>query len=263
MNSIKNKDKTKRWIAVYLGAVSCLLVPLYMKNGYISLIYWKARAFLFLAVPAFAIAAIVAVSSLILNNNSADRETLIRRPKASYILLPMIGLWALLSTLMSMNPELSLTGTAGWSMGSLMIALLTASTLFVARYFDFRSYMLLPVIVVNAVIILFAVIQSAGVDLFGYLGQIDQEFFFTYLSTIGQKNCFSGYLCLLLPLFWGTFISCKERAAKLLYGGFAFLGFMAIHAALRFSFRTILQEGIGSTCHVRDQHSNCEIFTCI
>lgn len=235
MNSIDNKDKCKRWIAVYLGAVSCLLVPLYMKNGYISLIYWKARAFLFLAVPAFVIAAIITASSLIFHNN-ADIKSLLKRPKTSHILLLMIGLWALFSTLLSTNPELSLMGTAGWSMGSLMIALLTASTFFVSRYFEFRSYMLLPVIAVNAVIILFAVFQSAGVDFFGYLSQIDPEYIFTYLSTIGQKNCFSGYLCLLLPLFWGAFISCKGRAAKLLYGGFSFLGFMGIIVAESDSF---------------------------
>ena len=67
--------------------------------------------------------------------------------------------------------------------------------------------MVFAVMAVSTVINLFAVIQSAGIDLFGLLKNIEEKQHYTYLSTIGQKNSYSGYLCLLLtrklPVFAG------------------------------------------------------------
>ena len=143
-------------------------------------------------------------------------------------MLLSIAAWSLFCSYMSQNPGLSMMGTAGWSMGSLMTTVLVLSTIIVSRYFDLKPYMLFAVMAVNIIINGFAIIQSAGIDLFGLLKNIDKKQVYTFLSTIGQKNSYSGYLCLLLPLFWGTFISCKERLTELLYGLFAVLGFMGL-----------------------------------
>ena len=94
--------------------------------------------------------------------------------------------------------------------------------------FQFSSYLLLPIIAVNLFINTLAVIQSAGVNAFGLQNGLIREQYYVYLTTIGNSNSYSGYLCLLLPLFWGTFLSCKERATELLYGLFAVLGFMGL-----------------------------------
>ena len=229
----------RKWIALYLGAVSCIAIPLYMKNGYIRLIYWKAHAYLVLALPAVGVTMAVTVLELFLSicrrSNrsiiSESRKLMIKKTEISTILLALIALWSLFSTYMSLNPKLSLLGTKGWSVGSLMTTVLVLSTVIVSRHMDFRSYYLLPVMVVNMFINIFALIQSARIDLFGLLGRIDKKYFYTYLSTIGHMNSYSGYLCLLLPLFWGAFISCKERSTELIYGTFAILGFMGIIVA--------------------------------
>ena len=37
MDLLKIKKGIRRWAAIYLGAVSCILIPLFMRHGYYSL----------------------------------------------------------------------------------------------------------------------------------------------------------------------------------------------------------------------------------
>ena len=231
-NSIRDKS-------FYWGAVSCILIPLFMRHGYYSLIYWKSRAYLYAAIPAVAVVAVVEAADLFLKltrrtDKAAGKlknKVPIKKPPVSVVLLLFIAAWSLFCSYMSQNPGLSMMGTAGWSMGSLMTTVLVLSTIIVSRYFDLKPYMLFAVMAVNIIINGFAIIQSAGIDLFGLLKNIDKKQVYTFLSTIGQKNSYSGYLCLLLPFFWGAFMTCKDRITELLYGIFAVFGFMGIIVA--------------------------------
>ena len=221
MNVTQGLSKIKKWIALYIGAVSLILVPLYIKGSYFGLIELKARVFLYTAIPAVLPAAVLAAAEFFFDRGSRHKIV-----KTSTVLLLIIGLWSLLSSFLSENPIQSLTGSRGWKVGSLMTVVLISATIIVSRHFQFSSYLLLPIIAVNLFINTLAVIQSAGVNAFGLQNGLIREQYYVYLTTIGNSNSYSGYLCLLLPLFWGTFLSCKERATELLYGLFAVLGFM-------------------------------------
>lgn len=223
MNVSQGLVKTKKWIALYLGMISLILVPLYIKGSYFGLIELKARVFLYTAIPAVLPAAVLAAAELFFNRDSHHKIV-----KTSTVLLFIIGLWSLLSSFLSENPIQSLTGSRGWKVGSLMTVILISATIVVSRHFQFSSYLLLPIIAVNLFINALAVIQSAGVNAFGLQNGLIEEQYYGYLSTIGNANSYSGYLCLLLPLFWGAFLSCKERLTELLYGVFAALGFMGL-----------------------------------
>ena len=223
MNVTQGLSKIKKWIALYIGAVSLILVPLYIKGSYFGLIELKARVFLYTAIPAVLPAAVLAAAEFFFDRGSRHKIV-----KTSTVLLLIIGLWSLFSSFMSENPIQSLTGSRGWKVGSLMTVVLISATIIVSRHFQFSSYLLLPIIAVNLFINTLAVIQSAGVNAFGLQNGLIREQYYVYLTTIGNSNSYSGYLCLLLPLFWGTFLSCKERATELLYGLFAVLGFMGL-----------------------------------
>ena len=69
MNSIQNPARIKKWIAVYLGAVSCIFVPLYIKGSYFGLIELKSRAYLYTAVPAVILSGALTAAELLF-----DRE---------------------------------------------------------------------------------------------------------------------------------------------------------------------------------------------
>ena len=219
MNSTQDPDKILKGTAVYLGAVSCLLVPLFIRSSYFGLIELKARVYLYAAVPAVVLMAAPVVHGLFAGGKKCGKTV---------ILLAVIAVWSLISSLLSLNPGLSFLGTKGWSVGSLMTLVLIAATIIVSGYFQLNSYMLLAVMAVNAFINILAVVQSAGINAFGLQNGLIREQYYTYLSTIGNANSYSGYLCLVLPLFWGAFMSCREWSAKVLYGIFAALGSMGI-----------------------------------
>lgn len=226
------KQRIRKWIAVYIGAVSFILIPLFMRHGYYNLTYWKARVYLYAAIPAAIVLVVVEVTGFLVKlKHRTGNEPVFKRPPVSVVLLMSIAVWALFCSCMSLSPRLSMMGTAGWFMGSLMTTVLVLCTIIVSRYLDLKPYMLFVVMVVNFIINAFAIIQSAGIDLFGLLKDIEYEQAYTYLSTVGQKNSYSGYLCLLLPFFWGAFMTCEDRVTELLYGIFAVFGFMGIIVA--------------------------------
>lgn len=146
-------------------------------------------------------------------------------------MLTIMAAWSLLSTAFSEGARSSFLGVIGWFMGSLMLVILMFSTFYYSEYLHLSEKMLIPVMGVNTLIILFEIVQMAGKDPFGFIAMIKRVYRFSYLSTIGQINVLSGYLCLLLPLFWGLFCEAQERRRVLAYSAFCALGFMAIIGA--------------------------------
>ena len=143
MNSTQDPDKILKWTAVYLGAVSCLLVPLFIRSSYFGLIELKARVYLYAAVPAVVLMAVPVLHGLFAGGRKCGKTV---------ILLAAIAAWSLLSSLLSLNPRLSFLGSKGWSVGSLMTLVLIAVTIIVSRYLQLNSYMLLAAMAANAFI---------------------------------------------------------------------------------------------------------------
>ena len=106
MNQTQSLRKMKNRIAVYLGIVTLILVPLCIKGSYFGLIELKARAFLYAAVPTVLLAAVLAAAGIFFDGDR--RKNSVRK---SAILLLIISLWSLFSSFMSISPELSLTGS--------------------------------------------------------------------------------------------------------------------------------------------------------
>ena len=226
----------RKWIALYIAGVSMILVPVFIpKDGYLHLVGAKAHFYLLLALPAAALAVFTEIYFFLTGRRKAEKRpgNSARKYPVISLLLTAIALWSLLSTLFSFAVKASLLGTGGWAMGSLMLVTLIFFTNYLFLYFRASEKMFRAVMAVNAVLFLFAAIQMAGMDPFGLLAPLGKTFKRSYLSTIGQKNCFSGYLCLILPLFWGRFalVPVSGRKKPALYAAFCALGFLAVLAA--------------------------------
>ena len=73
MNVTQGLSKIKKWIALYIGAVSLILVPLYIKGSYFGLIELKARVFLYTAIPAVLPAAVLAAAEFFFDRGSRHK----------------------------------------------------------------------------------------------------------------------------------------------------------------------------------------------
>ena len=204
-----------RWIALYIFAVSLLAVPLYMHNGYFDLIEAKAGIYLKLTIPAL----ISAFLTLVVDGIRKYRTGCPIR-QGLYpieILLLAIGGWSLIDSVLSGFFKASFLGVLGWAAGSALIVTSILSTICLFRFLRFDPRLMIPVIVINIGIFVMAVMQSANMDPFHLLAPLQSKFYYAYLGTIGQKNSFSGYLCLLMPLFWGFFITCTDVMSEIVY----------------------------------------------
>lgn len=245
-------------ISLYVFAVSLLAVPLYMDKAYFNLIEAKAAAYRVLVLPAFAAAALLLLAVAVFRGKGTpgrnSKETVSRRLHAGgssgegrqagalsavrfwfsgsrfcTSLLTGVALWSLAATLLSADPKASFLGFGGWCVGSLLTVLLIFGTILTARVLPYSQNLMIPVMLVNGFILGLMLVQAANVDAFGLWKNLDMTIYeFHYLSTIGQKNSFAGYLCLLVPLFCGFFIVCTERVSAVLYGVFCAAGFLCV-----------------------------------
>lgn len=272
-----------------MACISLLLIPFYIRRGYLYLIEEKAKAYLVLSIPFLFVAAGIVLASVFICLKSGEyvfRNRGLEKRK-SFIILFLIAAWTIISTCLSPDRLSSLLGLIGWLMGSLLLCSLVGTAMCTAAWFpggafgaflfrepiykrneelnltgsneragkrcrektvsgyssfspgslhnemvhNNRTAQLLQIgiavfLTVHAIILLFAILQEAGVDLFGLLTGLDHHYIYSYLSTIGQKNCFAGYLCLLLPLFWGYFMECKVKIRTAVCAGFCAAGFL-------------------------------------
>ena len=258
----------KRVLVAYLAVVTYVIVPLYMKRGYFGLIEAKAWIYRCFAVPAAVAAILILAAHLYLPDEKGGSPG--KKPAVSSVLLLLIGAWSLISSGLSYDFRLSFMGNYGWSVGSLMTCLLIIGTIYIARNLVYENNIILLMMAVNAFVIMLAVVQSAGLDPFGLLKDLINKEYYNYLSTIGNLNSFCGYLCLILPLFWGGFMSCRERTSKILYGAISATGFLgiiltnsdSIYAGIGICLIFMVPFVLGSEQHVKRAGILMSMFGC-
>ncbi len=253
-----------RAVALWLLAALLIAVPLYMRDAYFHLIEAKSQVCLWLTLPAVAIGCAALVINRFQVRTLPGR---IRLDWAcAKILLVFLLVWKLAATWFSYDQRASFYGTVGWHAGSLLEGTLILCTLLIARGVTegsgekasvrdkaakgekaavvgpagaldpasgFSASRLTfifcgAVALANAWIFLMAAVQSAGVDIGLLLNRIDRKYFYTYLATIGQKNSYAGYLCLVGPLFWGMYIARRDRWSRIITGLLSLLSLLSV-----------------------------------
>ncbi|MDO4549400.1 MAG: O-antigen ligase family protein [Clostridia bacterium] len=68
----------------------------------------------------------------------------------------------------------------------------------------------ISLIVSGSLCALLGVINRMGVDLLGFYDLLDQQLSNAFISTIGNRNFFSAFLCLIVPLSAGVYISSDD-----------------------------------------------------
>ena len=194
----------KEYAASFLFFWIFLVVPLFFENKYFNILEAKGHVY---AVGAIA-ACIFMLVGFILEKSA--RELL---PESGNILdlgIVLFGVIALISCLLSGSVWESFWGLSGWRVGAFTFATFALFYRFLASNLKYRQNLWIPVLMVNVVIFLLGIFHSMGVDILGMHEYINPGEFFDYLSTIGQKNGFAGYLCLMIPLIAVFYLSAES-----------------------------------------------------
>lgn len=139
------------------------------------------------------------------------------------------GVAVILSYLFSAYREEALWGTTGWYMGVRTQLILVFSYFLISRAWTARSWMLLLVLPVSAIVFVLGLLNRFGcfpIDM-----QVENELF---ISTIGNVNWYCGYL---VSVFFGVFFLLWKKDWKKLWQKMLLMAYVVI------GFATLVTHG--------------------
>lgn len=213
-------------ISVYGVRILLCVFPLFITNGYYNITASKA---VFFCVVSFAVFALCLFADVFSRGKCRKKsEMCVGREKSNDIAVILFAIFSLLSFAFSEYKASSLTGRDGRYMGLVFVISACAMYVFVSKYYVFSEKELIAFEAVSLVVGVIAVIQFCGVDIFGLHRGLSEKDRLIYLSTVGNQNVFSGYVCLFVPL--AVYLFCKSRnpRTQALYACAATVGYFAL-----------------------------------
>lgn len=187
-----------------------LAAPFYLEDGYFNLLQAKAH------ICDAALGAFLAGMALHWGWTVARAHAPPALPRLEPLDWAMLlfGALALASCLCSDRPAAALWGLEGWGVGGFAMAGLALACCLLSRSLPYRQNLWLPVLAVNLVIFFLTILHAAGIDALGLHREVVPDQWFYYLSTIGNRNWYAGYLCLLVPMVAVFYLTATQTASQ-------------------------------------------------
>lgn len=208
-----------------MGNVSIIFVtlmvsffPLYVSDKYYYIRHDKLYAFYVLA----SLLLILMGGVILTHYNQRDKENKVKNKKniLSFTDYGMIGflISSVISTLVSDYKFDSLTGELGRNNG-----LILTFTYFVVYFIISRTYRenkVVPIVmaVVSSIVAFIGILQQFYWDPLNLYNGMSSSQYTKFISTIGNRNIFSAYLTIVMPLCMVLFILSEKYYEKVIYG---------------------------------------------
>lgn len=208
-----------------MGNVSIIFVtlmvsffPLYVSDRYYYIRHDKLYAFYVLA----SLLLIFMGGVILTHYNQRDKENKIenKKNKFSFTDYGMIGflISAIISTLVSDYKFDSLTGALGRNNGLILIFAYFVVYFIISR--TYRENKVVPIVmaVVSSFVAFIGILQQFYWDPLNLYNGMSSSQYTKFISTIGNRNIFSAYLTIVMPLCMVLFILSKKYYQKIIYG---------------------------------------------
>ena len=132
---------------------------------------------------------------------------------------------------MAVNGEITIgDATYGRNNGLILMLFYAAVYFLVTRCFKFKEYVFVAMAGVSGFIYLLAVLNGFYIDPLDMFSKFvnEKKIYNNFMTTIGNKNMFSSYICVTLPLVVSMFVYTKKLWRRFLYLGVTVLGAMAV-----------------------------------
>ncbi|MBQ1171890.1 MAG: O-antigen ligase family protein [Lachnospiraceae bacterium] len=238
-----------------LGIALCVLVPLYLKNGYhgvgdckYELYKWiiitGTIAVAFMSIIYFCQGGFVTVKDTNIpktqNRNNAKNEFEIQTDKPDSNKLQPTDLFvfaflffALLSALVGGNFSACIVGYDGWYMGILSLFSFALLYFMFAKAGRYYKAVVCALLATSFITYIIGILHRMMIDVIGtyYLGtteEIADNFKNQFLSTLGQASWYSSFVCTVFPLGLAVFWYAKKKSMRIALGVFSFVGSMTL-----------------------------------
>ena len=231
-----NKLRTYKWTetinSLYM-VILFLAFPLYYQNNYINMLEAKTALF----VPATLIYLVVGVLSIVLVKLSTytgeDKVHLQNRSdlecdektngNQKWLLLQDIFfivfvVSVVLATLSSGDIENAWLAPECKMFGTKILLLCCGIYVLAARGYVFNKVVKGTMIVGVGVVLILTILNRYGIDPLDMYSNLVEYQKHKYMSTIGNANILSNFICIFIPVFLGLFIYAKDIFGKIIYG---------------------------------------------
>lgn len=133
----------------------------------------------------------------------------------------------LIATVFSANPQESWLGLEGRKLGTLVWLLCIAMYLILGKYLNLGKWAAWVSLAANILVCLLAILNFWAIDPLDMYSNLAAEQHGGFISTIGNINACSSYLCMTIPAGMTLYFVTEDKYLKIVSGIFLALGFLA------------------------------------
>lgn len=213
-NTANEPDILQSLTSIYIAGILGAL-PLIVSGGYANITATKSKSFYTMTI----IYIVLVCLGGIFVRLPAKEKTLkgLRKPYALDVSVILFGISALMSSLMSEYQNDVWYGQHSRYQGCVTIILYVAVYFAVSRNFSFGNGALIAATAAFSAVCMVGLFNCFDIDVLGIYSVIEESSKKICISTIGNVNFFSSYVCLLLPLAICGFCQAKERLSIAVY----------------------------------------------
>lgn len=227
----------EEWTSLYLMAMF-VAFPLYFQNGFFNIL--EAKTFLFQTITCIYLSVGVVLIWLVsvfraeeerkhgVKVKSKKKEGEKKRKYACmqifFFLFSLSTIWA---TVISGNLERAWYAAECKLFGTFVILMCCGIYLAISGGYIKHKGIVISLFIGNSIVFLLAILNRYGIDVLNIWGNLLKTQRNNYISTIGNINILSNYICVFLPLFMGCFIEENTKIHKIFAGILVYLGVIA------------------------------------
>lgn len=215
---VRRPVKTKIQSAVIIYLVLLMFgLPLIVTDGYFNITETKSVYFYIISSALIIVAAYFSSREAVSKKN-APEISLLEKWELSVTDKAMIifCVFVFLSALFSKYDDVWL-GVASRYQGFLTVLVYVAVYFIVSRNFTAAQSFLLFSVLAFSIVSILGVLNCFGIDILGFYEIIRSDYKTAFLSTIGNINFYSSYMCLLLPLVVSGFCLSEGKISRGVY----------------------------------------------
>ncbi|MBE6774400.1 MAG: hypothetical protein E7544_09305 [Ruminococcaceae bacterium] len=210
-------------------------LPLIVTDKYFNITETKSVYFYILSI-----ALVVAAGFFASNNKNSGQPTggsLLKKAELSHMDKAMIVfcLFVFLSAVFSSHSDVWV-GVSSRYQGFITILLYVAVYFIVSRNFTAAQSFLLFSVLAFSIVCILGVLNCFDIDIFGFYDGINSNYKTMFLSTVGNINFYSSYICLLMPLVVSGFCLSEGKISRGVYTSALVIGSMGMMVTSSESF---------------------------
>ena len=242
MGKKKIKKKLPLRKRLVWGYLLCMftLFPVFCTDGYFNIRHDRYYFFLFLSLVTLCLYGVLRVLGGGDNRGLPQNLQAVhaRRTGPWYRRLSF-GDWSMLvlvvaagiSTVLSKYPMDALLGTQGRNNGLILLLVYGGVYFLITRWTVSSEGIFRGLGITSGLVSLVTLLNFFGLDPLQMLGELSARDQNIFISTIGNKNFLSGYLCITVPAMSTLFIHAQRKGDRVLYLIWAVVGFSALMCA--------------------------------